>query len=120
MINKLLRALARLLGLDTAKATRTPQRYTIREFEDRAAAVTAARRPGVAAVIRSGEQYKWLLFRCPCGCREQIALNLMQSHVPKWKITIRSPDSFWVHPSVNATKCGAHFWLRDGRVTWCE
>ena len=123
MLRDLLRAIARFFGFDTAKPTardRSEKTYTIAAFDDRSAAAAAARQPGVAAIVRGGSGYKWILFSCPCGCDQQIALNLMQSHSPRWRVDVRSPDSFTVHPSVDATNCGAHFWLRDGRVIWSE
>jgi hypothetical protein len=96
------------------------QTYTLQSFEDRSAAANAARRNGVAALVRVADRDKWLLLRCPCGCGQQIALNLMHSHNPFWRIEVRSRASFSVHPSVDSTTCGAHFWLRDGRVIWCR
>ncbi|WP_425265716.1 DUF6527 family protein [Acidovorax radicis] len=44
----------------------------------------------------------------------------MSSHSPRWEVKILSKTSFSVHPSVDATSCGAHFWLRNGRVIWCQ
>src|SRR5438876_618826 len=34
---------------------------------------------------------KWLRFRCPCGCGDVIALNLMKSHFPHWTAEVH-PD----------------------------
>lgn len=123
MFSNLLRRIARFFGLgieETKRPKRNEQRYVLKEFDDRSAAALAARRLGVAALVRGSRGYKWLLFCCPCGCHQQIALNLMQSHTPHWVVDIKSPDCFTLHPSVDATSCGAHFWLRNGTVSWCE
>ncbi len=94
------------------------QKFVLQTFESRTAAAAAAEVPGIAALVRGGGKEKWLLMRCPCGCGQQIALNLMQSHSPRWQVSVQSAKRFSVHPSVDATSCGAHFWLRDGRVIW--
>lgn len=92
--------------------------YTLLSFDDRKAAAAAARQDCVAALVRSAGRNKWLLLKCPCGCGQQIALNLMSSHTPRWRVEVQSRSRFSVHPSVDSTSCGAHFWLRDGRVIW--
>ena len=120
MLRNIFAALTRLLGFDTKLTSRNEQRFKLVEFDDRTAATLAARQFGIAAIVRGGRGYKWLLFTCPCGCNQQIALNLMQSHTPHWELTIRTPTIFTVYPSVDFSQCGAHFWLRDGKVIWCE
>lgn len=120
MLRNLFTALVRLLGFDTKLARPKEQRFKLLEFDDRTAATLAARQLGIAAIVRGGSGYKWLLFTCPCGCNQKIALNLMLSHSPHWKVEVQTPSRFSVHPSVDATQCGAHFWLRDGKVIWCE
>jgi len=122
MIKRVLRTLASWFGFKHQSQPIAPRgaSFTIRSFDDRSAAAAAARQDGVAALVGSGNKHKWLLMKCPCGCGQQIALNLMQSHSPRWRVSMRSPNSFSVHPSVDATSCGAHFWLRDGHVIWCQ
>lgn len=99
--------------------SRIPLRYSLQLFDDRAAAVVAARGRGVAALVRGGRGYKWIIFACPCGCGQQIALSLMRSHLPHWSVEVRDNGAFTLHPSIDSTTCGAHFWVRDGTVTWC-
>jgi hypothetical protein len=94
--------------------------YSLTSFDNRSAAREAAKNNGVAALVIPGGKQKWLILKCPCGCGQEIALNLMSSHLPRWRVDIGSPQRFSVHPSVDATSCGAHFWVRDGRVSWCE
>lgn len=99
---------------------RHPQRYSLQFYDDRAKAVAAAKAPGVAALVRGGSGYKWIIFTCPCGCEQQIALSLMRSHLPRWSIEVRPNGTFTLHPSVDSTTCGSHFWVREGTVIWCE
>ncbi|WP_432711265.1 DUF6527 family protein [Paraburkholderia acidicola] len=42
----------------------------------------------------------------------------MAGHSPRWTVTTLREGTISIHPSVDATKCGAHFWIRDGRITW--
>ena len=79
----------------------------------------AAKSGGILVLAGTVQKPKWLKFACPCGCGEILALNLMTSHSPHWKIEHHSDGTITVAPSVDATKCGAHFWIRRNRVEWC-
>ena len=70
-------------------------------------------------VVGTAEKSKWLRFLCPCGCGEVQALNLMKSQRPVWKIEAHEDQTLSVAPSVDAQKCGAHFWIRHNRIEWC-
>jgi hypothetical protein len=120
MIRNLINALARFFWPKTKFDKPLERKFKLLEFSDRASATSAAKQRGVAALISSGNARKWLLFACPCGCNQQIALNLMQNHRPHWEVDIVTPIKFTVYPSIDSTTCGAHFWLRDGMVIWCE
>lgn len=61
---------------------------------------------------------KWLLFVCPCGCGERIALNLMKSHSPKWTIAESADGKLCVSPSIDSTTCRSHYWIRRNRIDW--
>jgi hypothetical protein len=61
---------------------------------------------------------KWLRFTCPCRCGRAIALNLMTSHGPCWTIAVDFEDRLSVTPSVDATECGSHFWIRKNHIDW--
>jgi hypothetical protein len=107
-------------GVGVDQRVQKELRYSLATFEDRAQARSAAKRDGVAALVAPAGKQKWLILKCPCGCGQEIALNLMRSHSPRWHVNVTSAQQFNVHPSVDATSCGAHFWLRGGRVSWCE
>lgn len=123
MLRHILRTIASWFGFAASAKSAADfpgKTFVLQTFEDRSAAASAAKNPGIAALVRGGGREKWLLMQCPCGCGQQIALNLMQSHSPRWKVSVQSTKRFSIHPSVDATSCGAHFWLRDGRVIWCQ
>ena len=123
MLRRILQTVAKWFGFDGAGKSvvgLSSQTFILQIFEDRRSAASAAKSAGIAALVRGGGREKWLLMQCPCGCGQQIALNLMQSHTPRWKVSVESAKRFSIHPSVDATSCGAHFWLRDGRVIWCQ
>lgn len=64
---------------------------------------------------------KWSLFKCPCGCGDVITLTLLSIHQPHWCLTPTSADRPTLYPSVWRDRgCMSHFWLRDGRVYWCN
>jgi hypothetical protein len=123
MFRRFFLAIVRFLGL-ASNAPDVPVRqiaqFSLKTFDDRLVAREAAKQTGVAALVNPGGRQKWLIFKCPCGCGQEIALNLMSTHFPHWRVDVRTSQLFNVHPSVDATSCGAHFWLRDGRVSWCE
>lgn len=58
---------------------------------------------------------------CPCGCGDVIELLLILEAKPRWDISIDSRDRPSLAPSVwRKTGCKSHFWLRKGRVQWCD
>lgn len=120
MLQGFFNAISRFFGGLFNKVSARQPSYSLKIFEERRLAAAAAKAPSVAAMVRSGNMNKWLLFMCPCGCSQQIALNLMEGHTPRWRVDIHSPTSFSVHPSVDATSCGAHFLLRNGVVIWAD
>jgi len=78
-------------------------------------AVPTSIEPGEAFIV--GEPMKWLIVGCPCRCRENLWLNLMESAEPRWTITFRG-GKIGVRPSVDAVECGSHFWIADGVIRW--
>ena len=76
--------------------------------------------PGHLYCVLSGNKPKWALFQCPCACGTVITLSLQPVHNPHWRLSKTVPGRPTLHPSVWRDKgCLSHFWLRDGRVSWC-
>ncbi|VAW75799.1 hypothetical protein MNBD_GAMMA12-1360 [hydrothermal vent metagenome] len=72
-------------------------------------------------LVTKGQNHKWVLFQCPCGCGHVITLSLQLTHSPHWKITKNSSQRPTLYPSVwQDTSCCSHFWLKDGRIYWCQ
>jgi hypothetical protein len=69
-------------------------------------------------LVGPAEKPKWLRFSCPCRCGAVIALNLMKSHSPCWTVEVHADGTLTLHPSVDATTCGSHFWIRRNRIHW--
>ena len=58
---------------------------------------------------------------CPCGCGAVLHMNLLLDDRPCWRVTRNFDSTVTLYPSVRRTKgCGSHFWLRNGRIQWCE
>jgi len=74
---------------------------------------------GQLVLVGTQEKFKWLKFRCPCGCGDVQALNLMKSHQPVWSLELHEDLTVSLFPSVHAQKCGAHFWVRRSAIHWC-
>jgi hypothetical protein len=72
-------------------------------------------------LVESGGNQKWACFSCPGGCGAAINLALNPNHRPRWSVIV----DFWRRPTVKPSvhqknRCGCHFWIRKGRVQWCE
>ena len=58
---------------------------------------------------------------CPCGCAEKIVLPANEETSPRWTIKVNSTGVPSLSPSVWRSKgCKSHFFLRLGRIKWCE
>ena len=59
--------------------------------------------------------------RCPCGCGRVIELLVIPEAKPRWTVSVDLAGRPSLHPSVWLRDgCGSHFWLRSGRVEWCD
>jgi len=73
---------------------------------------------GKLVLVGTAEKQKWLRFKCPCGCGDVMALNLMAAHCPHWRAERHDDGSLTVHPSVDSDNCGSHFWIRRSKIYW--
>jgi len=69
-------------------------------------------------LVGAADKAKWLRFACPCRCGEVLSLNLMGSYYPRWSVKSNPDGTLSVSPSVDATACGSHFWIRSNRIDW--
>ena len=48
-------------------------------------------------------------------------MNLLPDERPCWRVTRNVDRTVTLHPSIWRNKdCGSHFWLRNGRIRWCQ
>jgi hypothetical protein len=75
-------------------------------------------RPGLLYVERNGNEYWFASLLCPCGCKQELNINLDENESPCWKL---SEGEFTdISPSLWKNKgCKSHFFLRKGEVKWC-
>jgi hypothetical protein len=75
-------------------------------------------KPGLLYVEGSNGEYWFATLLCPCGCKQEININLDENESPCWKL---SNDEFSdLSPSLwKNNGCKSHFFLRKGEVKWC-
>jgi hypothetical protein len=77
--------------------------------------------PRTLYLVGNPDNLKWLLLKCPCGCKAVITLSLRAIHNPHWKVFQAQSGRFSLHPSVwRDVGCMSHFVMRDGRVFWAD
>lgn len=77
--------------------------------------------PGILYLVGAKGYNKWAYFRCPADPNEIIQLCLMPNRRPRWLVTIDLLHRPTIDPSVKQLDGSyAHFWVRTGRVDWCE
>jgi hypothetical protein len=73
-----------------------------------------------AMSIVQREHLRGVVFHCPCGCFDTIAINLDKGTGPAWRVRI-DPEGVTLLPSVwRPTGCRSHFIVWKGRVWWCR
>ena len=72
-------------------------------------------------LARDGDEDWCVGMRCPCGCGRTIELLVIPEATPRWDFSVDNKDRPSLSPSVWLRKgCHSHFWLRNGRVEWCD
>ncbi len=60
-----------------------------------------------------------LVFKCPCGCKADVQLNLLADARPLWKYKINEEGNITISPSIWRTAgCRSHFFVREGKIEW--
>lgn len=58
---------------------------------------------------------------CPCGCGASLYLSLLADDRPRWAVVRNNDGTISLSPSVwRQVGCRSHFFLRHGRIVWCE
>ena len=76
---------------------------------------------GSLTLVENGSIKKWACLKCPGGCGEVINLSLNPDRRPRWTVC----EDIWSRPSVypsvhQQSHCGCHFWIKKGRIRWCN
>jgi hypothetical protein len=74
------------------------------------------KRAGDAVVIVRGRP-RWFIMRCPCGCDENLTVNLDAQAGPAWRLYTNDKSGITLYPSVwRDTGCGSHFIIWRSKV----
>lgn len=78
--------------------------------------------PGRDLVLARDDDEDWSVgMRCPCGCGQRLELMLIKEVKPRWDLSADPSGAPTLSPSVWLRQgCRSHFWLRGGKVIWCE
>jgi hypothetical protein len=89
--------------------TRVPKLNLKRVVQSRGETSDYLQSPGDAVLIERGRP-RWLLMLCPCGCGEELPINLDSRAGPAWRLYRHPRQGVSVYPSVwRDTGCESHF-----------
>lgn len=72
-------------------------------------------------VARDGDEDWSVGLRCPCGCGQRLEMMLLSEVKPRWDISVDRRGHVTLHPSVWVREgCKSHFWVRSGKIVWCD
>jgi hypothetical protein len=59
--------------------------------------------------------------RCPCGCGQRLEMMVLKEVKPRWDVSVDLRGHVTLHPSVWLREgCRSHFWVRSGKIIWCD
>jgi hypothetical protein len=101
--------------MDSQRAVKISLKGTvISRDEARPLMVTA----GDTVIVQRGV-LRSLIMRCPCGCGDDLVVNLDRRAGPAWKIYLRK-EKLSLFPSYwRDSACESHFILWQNRLYWC-
>lgn len=72
--------------------------------------------------IESNQGCPWqAVMICPCGCKCNLHMNLIEDYNPYWKFYIDNKKRVSLSPSIHRTVgCKSHFFLKKGTIFWCR
>lgn len=94
---------------------RTPQEYGVIKNLDVPEEVAENK-----IYIIGGRDNEWLIvFKCPCGCKDAIYLNMLKKARPQWRYKI-GREGITLSPSINRRYgCKSHFRIINSIVDFC-
>lgn len=86
-------------------------------IENRSDANSLLASPGEFVIIERGVP-RLLTLRCPCGCGDDLIINLDERSGPAWKLYFKK-DKLSLYPSYwRDTACGSHFIIWNNNIYW--
>jgi hypothetical protein len=86
------------------------------ELETRIGAAELLQAPGDVVLVTRGKP-RWFLMRCPCGCGEDIPVNIDPRAGKAWRLYRGNDSQLTLFPSVwRDTGCGSHFVVWRDRI----
>lgn len=78
--------------------------------------------PFRSLVLAREDDEDWCVgLRCPCGCGRKIELLVIKEAKPRWDLKVNAAGRPTLTPSVWLRDgCMSHFWIRNGKVEWCD
>ena len=74
-------------------------------------------KPGDFALVKRGIP-RLLILRCPCGCGDELLINLDKRAGPAWRLYLNM-ELYSLFPSYwRDTKCGSHFIIWNNKIYW--
>ncbi len=74
---------------------------------------------GDVAIVKRGV-LRSIVMLCPCGCREQITINLDKRSAAAWHL-YQKGKTLTLYPSVwRDNGCCSHFIIWNDRIFWCD
>lgn len=74
---------------------------------------------GDAVIVERGKP-RLLIIRCPCGCGDDLIINLDSRVGPAWRY-YRNQHGLSLYPSYwRDTACGSHFIIWNSHIYWCS
>jgi Family of unknown function (DUF6527) len=87
--------------------------------ESRDAAAALLSNAGDAVLVERGKP-RLLILRCPCGCGDDLIINLDRRAGAAW-LFYRNRKGVTLFPSYwRDDRCGSHFILWNNRIYWCR
>lgn len=72
--------------------------------------------PGDAVLITRGRP-RWLVLKCPCGCEDEIPINLDERAGKAWRIFNSKENEVSIYPSIwRETGCLSHFIIHNDKI----
>lgn len=70
-------------------------------------------------IVQDGNVPELLAFKCPCGCDENVILNLLEDTSPRWSYLINGRNLIDIRPSVwRKVGCKSHFFVINSIIKW--